>query len=240
MPKIVRGTDGQIIIAQTGADPKYAVLSGDVTMDKDGAITIGASKVGITELEANMDFTGSVLSKVSIPSGTPVNAVRAQGTLTVTGGGNQIANNDTVTLDVKTYTFKTVLTPSEGEVLIGANDTAALLNLKNALNLTGTPGTDYSCAAAHPTVSGLSSDATTLIARALVAGVAGNSIASTEVSAELSWDGTGTLGATVLGVDGTVGSAREMLADSSYFYYCTTANSLSGANWRRVSLGSAY
>lgn len=137
-------------------------------------------------------------------------ATASQATLTVTGGGTQIANNDTVTIDdgganEKVYTFKTTLTPTEGEVLIGVSDTAALLNLLNAINHTGTPGTDYSCAAAHPTVEGTSSDATTLIVSAITPGAAGDSITTAETGAELSWDGN--LGTTTPGVDCSAANA---------------------------------
>lgn len=128
-------------------------------------------------------------------------ATASQGTLTVTGGGNQIADGDTVTIDTKIYTFKTTLTPTEGEILIGADDTAALLNLSNALDLAGAAGVDYSVAAIHPTVTKISSDALTMIVEVRIPGTDGDSIVSTEVAAELSWDGGGTLGTTVAGVD---------------------------------------
>jgi hypothetical protein len=168
--------------------------------------------------------TDGVINEVgAIPIDVSAFAVASQATLTVTGGGNQIANNDTVTLDSggtneKVYTFKTALTPTEGEVLIGANDTAALLNLKNAINHEGTPDTDYSCAAAHPSVVGTSSDATTLIVSALTPGTAGDSIVTAEVSAELSWDGN--LGTTTSGVDCPAADADGVLVTD------ITANSL--------------
>lgn len=128
-------------------------------------------------------------------------AVAARGTLTVAGGGNKILDTNTVTLGTKVYTFKTALTPTEGEVLIGANDTAALLNLKNAILHAGTPDTDYKCAVAHPTVTSISSDATTLIVEARTKGIIGNTIVSTETGGDLAWDGA-TLGTTVAGSDG--------------------------------------
>jgi hypothetical protein len=60
---------------------------------------------------------------------------------------------DTVTIGTKVYTFKTALTPTEGEVLIAVTLAAALLNLIRAINHTGTPNTDYKCAAVNPDVS---------------------------------------------------------------------------------------
>jgi len=167
---------------------------------------------------------------------TPVNAVAGSGTFTAQAGGATIVNDSTITIGTKTYTFKDVLGVTEGQVLIGASDTAALLNLKNAINLTAAPDT-YVCAAAHPTVTGTSSNATTIVVTAKTKGVAGNSIATTKTGA-----GTGSWGATTLagGVNGTVGIANETCADASYIYHAVSANTIADANWRRVSLGSVY
>ena len=191
---------------------------------------------------ASPSFTGATsFAAVGLPNKTPVNAVAAQGTLTVAAGGAKILDGDTVTIGTKTYTFKTVLTVepiTEGEVLIGANDTAALLNLKNAINHEGTPGTDYNCAAAHPDVTATSSDATTLVVTAKVKGVAGNAIATTETEAgtDKAW-GADTLAG---GIDGTVGVANEICADENYIYHCVGINTVSGANWRRIARGTVY
>lgn len=171
---------------------------------------------------------------------TPVNAVASQGTLTATAGGNKIVNGNTVSIgpsgSVKVYTFKTVLTPTEGEVLIGENDTAALLNLKNALNHTGTPDTDYKCAVAHLTAEGLSSNATTIIVESRIKGVIGNLIMISKSGADISWNGDGFLGATVLGVDGTIGYINQMATDSGFIYVCTATNTISDANWKKVAI----
>jgi len=203
--------------------------TGEVTSTGDGATVVATPA----------DFTAKDW-RLAVKSGTPVNAVSSRGTLTVTGGGSNIADGDKVTVDTKQYTFKTLLTPTEGEVLIGLTDTAALLNLLNALNHTGTPGTDYSCAAAHPTVLGQASTATTLVAEARTKGVIGNSIASTkEIGAALSWDAL-VLGTTRAGVNGTVGALREVVTDTSYLYMAIAANTIADANWRRIDLGSAY
>jgi len=180
------------------------------------------------------------LDETILITGTPVNAVASVGTLTVTAGGNDIADGMTVSIGGITYTFKTALTPTEGEVLIGANDTATLLNLKNALNHAGTPGTDYSVAAANPSVVGTSSNATTLVITAKVKGTVGNAITFTKSGASLSVDGAGFVGGTVVGVNGSVGSQWEVFVDSSYLYVAIAANTTADANWRRISLGTAY
>jgi len=169
---------------------------------------------------------------------TPVNAIAASGTLTISAGGNNILDGDKVTIGSKVYTFKTILGTTEGNVLIGANDTAALANLIRAINHTGTPNTDYYCAAVHLTVTGTSSNATTAVVTAKTKGVAGNSIATTDTEAGtiMAW------GAAVLagGVNGTVGAANETCADTTYLYHCIEVNTIADANWRRIALGSAY
>lgn len=71
-----------------------------------------------------------------------------------------------------------------------------------------------------------------------VAGVLGNSIAVSTDSANCTFEG----GATTLedGVDGTVGEEGYLLVDGSYLYVCTEDNAVSGANWRRISVGSVF
>jgi hypothetical protein len=71
-----------------------------------------------------------------------------------------------------------------------------------------------------------------------VKGVVGNSVSIAEDMANGAFAG----GATELsgGVDGTVGTERQVYADTSYIYMAVAANTIADANWRRVSLGSAY
>lgn len=140
-------------------------------------------------------------------------AVAATGTLT--SDNTNVANNDTVTIGPKTYTFKTALTPTEGEVLIGASADASLLNLINAINHTGTPGTDYSCAAAHISVTAaVSVTAHAFAITAIAAGTGGNAIATTETSAHLSWGGATLAGGSASGI--TACTARLISTQNSY------------------------
>jgi len=124
--------------------------------------------------------TSCNLNDVAVPSG-----VAATGTLT---GSANFADTETVTIDAKTYTFQATLTDVDGNVQLGGSLQASLLNLLNAINLTGTPGTDYATSMTiHPTVEATASDATTLDAEAKTAGFAGNSIATTTTAANASW-----------------------------------------------------
>lgn len=112
--------------------------------------------------------------------------VKASGVLTSTNTAP--ANNSTVVIGSKTYTFKTALSPAEGQVLIAGSADAALLNLIRAINHTGTPGTDYSAAAVHPQVTADASvTAHTITVRAREYGVAGNAIAVTASDLSLAW-----------------------------------------------------
>jgi len=67
-------------------------------------------------------------------------------------------------------------------------------------------------------------------------GVVGNAYATTETMAN------GEFGAVTLegGVDGTAGSQWDIYVDASYLYVAVAANTITGQNWRRVSLGTAY
>lgn len=111
-------------------------------------------------------------------------------TAVLTSDGTAPTNNDTVTIGGQTYTFKTALTPAANEVLIGASAAAALQNLKDAINLTGTPGTQYGSATTkNASAYGDTITATTLKLVAITGGTGGNSLASTEASAHLSFGG---------------------------------------------------
>jgi hypothetical protein len=165
-----------------------------------GASTVYWTRIGAptqaTASLAGMDFTsvdyGRHTNGISIAVASVGEAAAVAASNTLTSDGTAPADGATVTIGAKTYTFKTALTPTEGEVLIGGSAATALANLKSAINHTGVPDTDYKCAAAHPTVSAGTLTATTLAVAALTPGTAGNSIATTETSTHLSW-GSATL-----------------------------------------------
>lgn len=134
--------------------------------------------------------------------------VKATGTLTLTPGA--IAD-DVVKIDTTYYQFAADPTTGTPDgtvgnpylVDVGVDDAGSLANLRKAINATGVGGTDYSVeiTTAHATVEATASNATTLSARALTAGTAGNAI-STTVTATGGADGLA-WGATTLtgGVD---------------------------------------
>lgn len=130
------------------------------------------------------------------------NATTSQGTLTITVVPS---NGETITIGNKTYTWQTILTNVDGNIFIGGSLAAAQQNLIDAINLTSTtggPGNQYAVAM---TENSQISAATAWVANALVitaktAGVAGNSIATTETMVNGSFDAA-TLGTTRAGAD---------------------------------------
>jgi hypothetical protein len=114
---------------------------------------------------------------------------KASGTLTSDNLAD-VSDGDTVTIGTKVYTFKTTLTvPAvEGQVKIAGTADGSLLNLIRAINHSGTPGTDYNCAAANTKVSAATSVTSHAFAvTALTDGTDSHAVATTEVAATLSW-----------------------------------------------------
>ena len=160
----------------------------------------------------------------TIPEKTPVNAVASQGTISLSGVPNAV---ETFVIEGTTFTW-VAASPGPYEVLIGATAAACCTNILT--HVTPALSTCACSAGAGDTV----------IVTAGTKGTAGNSIVLTEASTNMTVDGTGTLGATTSGVDGTVGEANELCADATYLYHAIAANTISDVNWRRIALGSVY
>lgn len=128
---------------------------------------------------------------VSYPVPTDAVLVRASGSLVVS---NNTLNNVQVVIDAKTYTFKNTLTPAEGEVHVGADMDASLLNLANAINHDGVFGTDYYCVSVHPSVTASTTVTAHAITITAITGIAivGNAIITTS-SGSPTWINGGTL-----------------------------------------------
>lgn len=122
----------------------------------------------------------------------------ATGTLTFAGNA---ANTETVVVGGKTYTFQGTLTNVDGNVLVGADAAASAQNLYDAINLSGTAGTQYATAmTANTRVKASAVTATTVVVKAKTAGEVGNLIASTETMTNGSW-GAATLASGAGNVD---------------------------------------
>lgn len=107
----------------------------------------GGNSLATTETLANGSFGGSTMSGGAGDE-------HATGLLSLSA---QPADNETVTIGAKTYTFKTTLTETANDVLIGANAIDSVYNLRDAVNagagnaVTTGPGLTYS---ADTTVNG--------------------------------------------------------------------------------------
>ena len=123
---------------------------------------------------------------------TPQSGVRTVRTFTDAG----VADTETVTIlradgqSSLVYTWKTTLTPTPGEVLIGASNTTALANMVAAITgVGGTPGTTHAIGTPpSPDWEG-TSDATTITLTAINYGDAYN-LTHTETCASGSWAST--------------------------------------------------
>jgi hypothetical protein len=150
-------------------------------------VTALAAKIAADDAKTAADAAAATADAAKTAADAAYSGAFATGTLTSTGTAP--SDGDIVHVGAKDYTLKTALTPTEGEVLIGdtTDASAALANLKSAMNHTGTPNTDYKCAAVHPTIAAGALTATTLVLTAKSAGAGGDSLATTEVSTELSF-----------------------------------------------------
>ena len=144
---------------------------------------------------------------------------------TLTSNGTIPSDGDTVTCGSKTYTFKTALTPSEGQVLIGANAAAALTNLQYAINhgvannAYGN-GTLYQCAAANTQVYAGTLSATTLQIIALAIGTAPNAYGTTSTSSpRLVWGGSTMSGGTAAATFTVAEGSTELTAATFQWQY---------------------
>ena len=137
--------------------------------------------------------------------------VAATGTFTLTG---QPADTETINVGGKTYTFQTVLTDVDGNVLIGATASDSLDNLIAAVNLAVGAGTLYAnSTTANVFVSAAAGAGDAMDVTALTAGTAGNSLATTDTIANGSWGGATLSG----GVDAE--TRTNLFVDGVTFYF---------------------
>jgi len=177
-----------------------------------------------------------LITDVTVPA-----EVKATGTLT---GTVNFSDTDTVTIDTKVYTFQATLTNVDGNVQLGGSLATSLQNLYDAINLTGTPGTQYAAAMTlHPTVTATAVGATTLDVEAKLGGTQGNLIATTSSVADPDWGaatltggagdlvilGTGELPTQTTAAVGTVATLGTVVAYVAGFG-AVSLNNVTGSN----------
>lgn len=182
-------------------------------------------------------ITNSAPESLIIPSGTAVNAVAASKVLTVSG---LPTSGHTVTIGTTVYTWVDELTTDPEtvpfEVLIGIDAEECIDNLVLAITAySESEGTNFSEGTTeHEDVSAVKASSSTMTVTAKVSGVLGNSIALAENDTNTSWASSATH--LTGGIDGALGSANQILADGDYIYIATDDNSISDANWKKVSI----
>lgn len=131
--------------------------------------------------------------------GTDITVPACASATSVLTFASQPNNGDTVTTGTKTYTFETVLTNVDGNVLIGASASASIDNLIAAITLGAGSGAVYAAATtANTFVTASAGAGDTMDTTALLGGTQGNLIATTESTAtvRMSWTGTTLAGGT--------------------------------------------
>jgi len=176
--------------------------------------------------------TDSVFAPAVDEEGTiGVAAIAAVGTINF---GNNLADGDVFTIGSKSYLIQAALTDVDGNIQLGGSLTATYQNILDAINLTGTPGTQY---ATSMTINPDASASTlvvdvTMNATAKVAGTAGNSLTFTETAGFLTMNGGGTLGGTTAGVNAI--RFTSVNAVDGNFGDLTLTDPAKGAAWRIV------
>jgi hypothetical protein len=133
----------------------------------------------------------------------------AAGTLTFAGNA---ANNETVTIGTRVYTWKSTLTGAANEVKVGASTAVSTVNLAAAINRDGaSEGTLFGTGTgAHAQVTAVSTETTVVVtARKPSPSFSAGSVATTETMGSGSW------GATTLTVAGATSSAAPTASDDT-------------------------
>ncbi len=120
--------------------------------------------------------------------GTGSGPTRAAGAITLTTGG--ALEGETFVIGPQTFTWQAAARTSTGQVQINSSTTTAGTNIVNAITADLAGVVTASRSGAVVTVTAANT------------GVAGNSIAFTEASTNMTMNGSGTLGGTTLGADG--------------------------------------
>jgi hypothetical protein len=94
---------------------------------------------------------------------------------------NQPSAGETITIGTKTYSFvASLVTNTDGQIVIGGNVAATRANVLAAINLSGLPGSQYASATSlNGDVEATAIIGNDIIITSKVGGTAGNSIAST-------------------------------------------------------------
>lgn len=151
-----------------------------------GTVTLTSNNTNVTATDTVQIGATTYTFKASL--------TEVQATAQVSSTGTNPVAGDTITINNVTYRFESALAAAN-DVKIGATSDATLDSLVKAVNQTGVAGTDYfagTVAPANVTAgarTGTGATGKVLFTAAVGTGVAANSYASTEASAQLSFVG---------------------------------------------------
>ena len=203
---------------------KVYTFTADGTAAADGEIDVGSDLADAkTLVVAAINGTDGINTAHPLVSAAAFSTNDCVITALVGGtAGDSIATTETFTAVTNVFDAATLGTTTAGGDCTAANADGALIGADI--------GTTYSMSQGA---------GTTVVVTAATKGVAGDLIATTETMANGAFDAA-TLGTTTAGVNGTQGTAGMRRYDTSYEYVCSADNTINDANWRRISLGSAY
>lgn len=199
-----------------------------------------------TGYSAGISGTGTVANATALA--TKLSTTEMTATARSVGyAGNDIVVGETFDDAASIWTGGAILlsggidAEAANDIFMDTNAEGAIDNLVLAILGTGVAGTNYGTGTVvHPDVIAVKKDADEMTVTAKVKGVAGNAIALAETLANAGSKWTGDAVFLSGGVDGTVGVKGAMFVDATYLYYLLAANTITGTNWRRIALGSAY
>lgn len=209
----IGGNHGSWNNASTGTSTVWTIVIPGTSYDEDPEViiqTLSAPTGGA--------YTAAAATTYSIDDAT--------GDITITAAGPAYADQvltssglfvdtQTVVCGAKTYTSQTVLTNVDGNFAIGTSAAVSLQNLFDAINLTGTPGTQYAAAMTlNPDAEATAVDATTLTVKAKLWGTGGNSLTSTETQANQAWGAVNFAGGTTVGSFSTLTVTAAVATDT--------------------------
>lgn len=191
------GCVGQRLYA-TGFDLSYTTATTGaklvtLTYTPDGAVTPVTLTFyeNMTTADGRFPFPGVVRCQQHTTLSLTVPSGGAAATGTLTSDGTVPSAGDTITIGAQTYTMRASVSTTANEIKIGTGGSAVadtMANIASAVNAGPGAGTTYgSLTTANANTLALSSDATHTYLAARVQGTAGNSIATTETSAHLSF-----------------------------------------------------
>lgn len=192
------------------------------TANADGEISIGAD---LAEAQDNISY--AINGRDEINTEHPLVSASAFvanvcAITAIIGGtiGNSIPTTETFTAGTNVFAAATL---GSGTNCTAANTAAVIIAAVNArdTNVVASAG-----------------DGNDVLITAKVAGTVGNDLAVSDTMANAAFAAA----ATKLsgGVNGTVATGTKFMVDATYLYVCLAGNTTAQANWRRVSLGSAY